>query len=39
MDKTMKFGKARTKLGNEEKKKVTFGDVAERMRRKRSLRR
>ena len=28
MDKTMKFGKARTKLGNEEKKKVTFGDVA-----------
>ena len=28
MDKTMKFGKARTRLGSEEKKKVSFSDVA-----------
>jgi len=28
MEKTMKFGKARTKAGSEEKKKVTFADVA-----------
>ncbi len=26
--KTMKFGRARTRLGSDEKKKVTFGDVA-----------
>ena len=28
MDRTMKFGKARTKVGTEENKKVTFADVA-----------
>ncbi|MCL1820440.1 MAG: ATP-dependent zinc metalloprotease FtsH [Oscillospiraceae bacterium] len=28
MDRTMKFGRARTRLGTDEKKKVTFADVA-----------